>query len=218
MKLSESQSKIYKNDKILLELNEKNLVLKKEAAQSLKEKNTGKAEELAIKISKNSLKASAIISANIDLALELEKRRSVLQNQIISSSKEKASAIAEIEAHSKLVSQYEQGLKQEAQAKKQKQDKIYKEEKAKLYNTASNFIKDPASLNNILTPLAQKKGSKESVGVGDVASSGLSALSFAVKNIGSVIDVVGSISFYKEEAEKIPMGKGVKEEASFLNF
>ena len=48
MKLSESQSKIYKNDKILLELNEKNLVLKKEAAQSLKEKNTGKAEKLAI--------------------------------------------------------------------------------------------------------------------------------------------------------------------------
>ena len=82
--------------------------------------------------------------------------------------------------------------------------------------SASNFIKTPASLNNILTPLAQKKGSKESVGVGDVASSGLSALSFAVKNIGSVIDVVGSISFYKEEAEKIPMGKGVKEEASFF--
>ena len=104
MKLSESQSKIYKNDKILLELNEKNLVLKKEAAQSLKEKNTGKAEELAIKVSKNSLKASDIISANIDLALELEKRWAVLEKQIISSPKEKASAIAEIEAHSKLVS------------------------------------------------------------------------------------------------------------------
>ena len=219
MKLSESQSKIYKNDKTLLELNEKNLLLKKEAAQSLKEKNTGKAEKLAIEISKNSLKASGIISVNIDLALELAKRRSVLEEQIISSQtspKERASAIAEIEAHSKLVSQHEQELRKEAQAKKQKQDQIYNQEKAKLYNTASNFIKDPASLNNILTPLAQKKGSKESVGVGDVASSGLSALSFAVKNMGSVIDVVGSISFYREEAEKIPMGKGVKEEASFF--
>ena len=218
MKLSESQSKIYKNDKILLELNEKNLVLKKEAAQSLKEKNTGKAEKLAIEISKNSLKASGIISANIDLALELEERRAVLEKQITSSPKERPSAIMEIEAHSKLVSQHEQQLKQESQAKKQQKEQIYNQEKAKLYKSASNFIKNPSSLNNILTPLAQKKGSKESVGVGDVASSGLSALSFAVKNIGSVIDVVGSISFYKEEAEKIPMGKGVKEEASFLNF
>ena len=219
MKLSDDQSKIYKNDKALLELNEKNSALKKEAAQSLKEKNTGKAEKLAIAISQNSLKASGIISTNIDLALELEQRRSVLEKKITSSQtspKERASAIAEIEAHSKLVSQHEQELKKEAQAKKQKQDKVYKEEKAKLYNTASNFIKDPASLNNILTPFAQKKGAKESVGVGDVASSGLSAISFAVKNLGSVIDVVGSISFYKEEAEKIPMGKGVKEESSFF--
>jgi hypothetical protein len=127
MTLSESQSKIYKNDKILLELNKKNLVLKKKAAQSLKEKNTGKAEELAIQISKNSLEASGIISANIDLALELEKRRSVLEQQIISSPKERPSAIAEIEAHSKLVSQHEQELKQEAQAKKQQQKQIYQQ-------------------------------------------------------------------------------------------
>ena len=105
---------------------------------------------------------------------------------------------------------------EQLEAKKQQQKQIYNQEKAKLYKSASNFIKDPASLNNILTPLAQKKGSKESVGVRDVASSGLAALSFAVKNIGSVIDVVGSTSFYKEEAEKIPMGKGVKEEASFF--
>jgi hypothetical protein len=47
-------------------------------------------------------------------------------------------------------------------------------------------------------------------------SSGLSAFSFALKNAGSVIDVAGSTSFYKEEAAKIPMGKGLKEEASFF--
>ena len=85
MKLSDDQSKIYKNDKALLELNEKNSALKKEAAQSLKEKNTGKAEKLAIAISQNSLKASGIISTNIDLALELEQRRSVLEKKITSS-------------------------------------------------------------------------------------------------------------------------------------
>ncbi len=225
MKLSEYQNQIYKNNKNILELYEKNLVLKKEAAKSLKNKDEVTAKKLGAEVQQNSLKAAGIESSNINLASALEQRRSILDkkiNDIIQKpvtklgQKELSDAREEIEAHSKLAAQHKRELQKEAQAKKQKQEEIYKEEKTKLYKSASNFIGDPVSLNKILVPLAQKKGTKESVGLGDMASSGLSALGFAFKNIGSVIDVAGSASFYKEEAAKIPMGKGVKEEASFF--
>ncbi len=225
MKLSEYQNQIYKNNKNILELYEKNLVLKKAAAKSIKDKDEVTAKKLGAEIHQNSLKASGIEGSNITLASTLEQRRSVLDkkiNDIIQkpltkdSQKELSDLRGEIEAHSKLAAQHEREVQKEAQAKKQKQAEIYKSEKTKLYSSASNFIGDPVSLNNILTPFAQKKGTKESVGVGDMLSSGLSAFGFALKNVGSVIDIAGSTSFYKEEAAKIPMGKGVKEEASFF--
>ena len=78
------------------------------------------------------------------------------------SQKELSDARGEIEAHSKLAAQHERERQKEAQAKKQKQEETYKSEKTKLYNSASNFIGDPVSLNNILTSFAQKKGTKES--------------------------------------------------------
>ena len=174
MKLPEYQNQIYKNNKNILELYEKNLVLKKAAAKSIKDKDEVTAKKLGAEIHQNSLKASGIEGSNITLASTLEQRRSVLDkkiNDIIqkpltkASQKELSDVRGEIEAHSKLAAQHEREVQKEAQAKKQKQAEIYKSEKTKLYSSASNFIGDPVSLNNILTPFAQKKGTKESVGV-----------------------------------------------------
>lgn len=147
MKLSEYQNQIYKNNKNILELYEKNLVLKKEAAQSIKNKDEATAKKLGVEISKNSLKASDLENNNVDLVSKLKERQSILAQK-----KESANAREEIEAHSKLAAQHERERQKEAQAKKQKQEETYKSEKTKLYNSASNFIGDPVSLNNILTP------------------------------------------------------------------
>jgi hypothetical protein len=145
MKLSEYQNQIYKNNKNILELYEKNLVLKKQAAQSLKNKDEATAKKLGAEIHQNSLKASGIETSNIDLASQLEQRRSILNKKISditqksvtkSSQKELFDAREEIEAHSKLAAQHERERKKEAQAKKQKQEEIYKSEKTKLYNIA----------------------------------------------------------------------------------
>jgi len=225
MKLSEYQNRIYKNNKNILELYEKNLVLKKAVAKSIKDEDEVTAKKLGAEIHQNSLKSSVIEDSNITLASALEQRRSVLDKKINDirqkpltkdSDKELSDVQGEIDAHSKLAAHHEIEVQKEAQAKKQKQAEIYKSEKTKLYSIASNFIGDPLSLNNILTPFAQKKGTKESVGVGDMLSAGSSVIGFAIRNLGSVIDIAFSTSFYKEEAAKIPMGKGMKEEASFF--
>ncbi len=234
MKLSKSQSKIYNNNNAIAELHKKNLALKNQAAQIPKEKGAKKVKKLAAEIAKNSLKASDITSANIDLKFELEQRRSVLQERIVSNPKKRSSAIAEIEAHSKLVSKHDQAIKESAQKQEaavqkaaqkekaavqkaaQKQENTYQKEKTKLFKSASNFIRDPASLNKILAPLAQRKGVQKSVGAGEMARSGLSALGFAAKNMGSLANVVSSRAFYKEEAAKIAMGKTGKKEDSFF--
>ena len=219
MKLSKGQSKIYNNNNSIAELNKQNLALRKQAEQLPNEENNKKAKKLAAKITKNSLKIAEITSSNIDLELELEQRRSMLEERIANDSttpKKRASAITEISDHSKLVAKHAQELQAQALAKKQKQEKIYRTEKTKLFSAATNFIREPARLNNILAPLAQREGEQVSVGAGEMARSGLSALGFAARNIGSVVSVAGSRNFYKEEAAKIPRGKGENEDTSFF--
>lgn len=221
-KLSDYQKDIYKNQKNIIELQKENLENKKDLAKAQKANDRAGVKKAEAAIIKNAEERASIEVSNFNLSKHSNNRQENLA-AIIKTPPKTASdrdkirdAREEIAEHSKLVSDHENQIKVALAKQKQEKKATYIEERSKLFNASSDFISNPASLNNILTPLAEKKGIKESAGLGDMISAGVSVIAFAADNAGAIVNIVGSISFYKEEAAKISRGREDKEEMSFF--
>ncbi len=107
-------------------------------------------------------------------------------------------AQAEIADYDSFITAKVQKIEEEAQNKLLS----YQEQKGKLFDITDGLLADSDNLNSILAPLTSAKPNKEEISFAEAAQSIFNAVTFGVKNAGTISAVLSSRDFYQQEFVK----------------